>query len=598
MWWIVVHLALAAALAACAGRPVAPPPERPLSDAERIFAEGAGLPKRERAELYLDALLRRLPDAPGADAATARELAAELQRAEGGEPLHRNLPRSRRFAWRSAALQLALATGDMATARRLFNLRPGNAEEAVRAAMLRASVLERLRQHERAARQLLSVMSATATQDVGINDRIWQNIVRSDPRRWPALATDAKSAMERAWWSLALGQQEALTTRSRLGAWRQWQRMHPEHAASAAPPSALAALGRLRHGVRIALLLPLSGPLASAGRAIRDGFTAAYLVAGPRSDDALAVLDTTRRGAADAYRRAVSGGAELIVGPLSKEAVASVAALPPSVPTVALNALDEGSYRNFVQLAYAIEDEATAIARALAEVGLERVLLLGVSTPWSARAASRLRAEMATLDGAPDIIDGGAVADVRSATGALGKGLGVEASQDRHRELARMLRRELEFVPRRRDDIDAIVALVGAAQMTALMPALDFHSGLDIPLYVTSTAIRGVALRRLSDVRVCGVPWQPGDPALGRILRSALPGTPAARALHALGADAFRIGHRFVQPAVVALPATVFGSTGPLTIGTGLRVSRAVNWSRIVNGRFVPWSPELELAGR
>ena len=278
--------------------------------------------------------------------------------------------------------------------------------------------------------------------------------------------------------------------------------------------------------------------------------------------------------------------------------MASVAALPPSVPTVALNALDEGAYRNLVQLAYAIEDEATAIARAITEVGLERVLLLGVSTPWSTRAARRLRDEMATLDGAPDIIDGGVVSGVRSVTGALGKGLGVAASQDRHRELARMLRRELQFAPRRRDDIDAIVALVGAAQMTALMPALDFHSGADIPLYVPSTAIRGVALRRLSDVRACGVPWQPGESALGSILRRSLSGNPAARALHALGADAFRVGHRFVQPAAAALPPVVFGSTGPLAIGDGLRVSRKVNWSRIVNGRFVPWSPERELAGR
>ena len=595
---IVLHLCTAVALWSCASAPLEPPPARPHTDAERILAQGANLPRPERAEFYLDALLEQLP--PPQVSANAERLATAVQvgawlKGSGGEQLHLALPASRRFAWRSAALRVALATGETVALAQVDALQPTSQEQERQTALLRATVYERLGDLEAAASLL---MTAIATPNVAKSERIWRTVARVSPRRLVALADEANSPEERAWWSLAQQQYEAFSTRNRLDAWRQWRETHRGHPASQAPPHSLEALRNARRGVRIALLVPLSGPLASAGQAIRDGFTAAYLMAAPGAEDSLTVVDTVPQGAVDAYRRAVARGAELVVGPLRKEAVAAIAALPPSVPTVALNAIDGGGQAQLVQLAYAIEDEASAIAQAIGAAGLERVLLLGISTAWSERAEGRLRADLGSLAVPPEIIDGGAVAGVRSVTGAVGEGLGVVASQARRNELGRLLRRELEFVPWRRDDIDAIVALVGAAQMTSLMPALDFHSARDLPLYVPSTAMRGVALRRLRGVRTCGVPWQPREPAIASTLRRSFSGTATVAALQALGVDAFRIGHRFVQPQRSALLPVVFGSTGILTIGDDLRVARELHWSRVVNGRFEPWAPELDLATR
>lgn len=578
-------------LASCAGTPTAPTPEQPQTDAERILAQGAALPRSEQAEFYLDALLARLPPphiAADPDLlATIRQLATRLNRRDP-EPLHLSLPPSRRFDWRSAAFRFALAAGESVPLELLDTLNPNNQEQERQAALLRAAVNERLSNHETAARLLIA---ATTTPDVAMSERIWRNVTRVDPPHLAELATSAESAEERAWWSLAQAQYEAFSTRNRLDAWRQWRETHRGHPADQAPPPDLEALRTARRGIRIALLVPLSGPLAGAGQAIRDGFAAAYLTAIPSAEDALAVVDTARHGAVDAYRRAVARGAELVVGPLRKEAVAAIAALPPSVPTVALNAIDGAGQANLVQLAYAIEDEAATIARAISTQGLERVLLLGVSAAWSERAEDRLRTELGTFAQAPEIIDGGEVAGVRSVTGAVGEGLGVAASQQRSDELHRLLRRDLEFAPWRRDDIDAIVALVGGAQMAALMPALDFHSAQSLPLYVPSTAMRGVALRRLRGVRTCGVPWQPHEPAIAATLRRSFSGTANVTALQALGVDAFRIGHRLMQPQRGALLPVVFGSTGTLTIDDDLRVRRELHWSRVVNGRFEPWSP-------
>jgi len=593
---IVVHIFLGVVLASCTA-PAAPPPERPLSDSERVLAQGGALPRGERAEFYLDALLQRLPPPQvKADAkalATARQLVARLDGSDGEPPLHSMLAPARRFEWQSAALRIAFAGGESVTLERVDALRPENREQVRHVLLLRATVHERSEDHETAAKLLIA---ATATPNVAMNEQVWRNVARVDPRRLAMLASSTESPRERAWWSLALTQYEAFSSRNRLDAWRRWREAHREHPANQAPPSALEALRSARRGIRIALLVPLSGPLASAGQAIRDGFTAAYLTAKPSAEDSLAVVDTARYGAVDAYRRAVARGAELVVGPLRKEAVAAVAALPPSVPTVALNVIDDTGSRRMVQLANAIEDEATAIAQAIGS--LERVLLLGVSAAWSQRAEGRLRAELGTRAQSPEIIDAGEVAGVRSVTAAVGEGLGVAASQTRREELGRLLRRELAFAPWQRDDIDAIVALVGAPQMTALMPALDFHSARNLPLYVPSTALRGVALRRLGGVRACGVPWQPRRPAIATALGRSFSGSATAVPLQALGVDAFRIGHRFLQSQRSALLPVVFGSTGLLTIGDDLRVAREVHWSRVVNGRFEPWTPELDLAAR
>ena len=564
-----------------------------MTDAERVLAQGAPLPRADRAEFYLDALLERLPP-PGAAAdaerlVTVLELATRLMQGEI-EPLHQSLPEARRFDWQAAALRVALAAGQSVSAEQVGRLKPRSPEQVRQAILLRAAVSERVGNHEDAAKLLIA---ATATPDVAMSERIWRSVARVDPRRLAALASGAQSAQERAWWSLTLAQYDAFSTRGRLNAWRKWRETHSGHPADRAPPPDLEALRNARRGIRIALLVPLSGALAGAGQAIRDGFTAAHLTANPSAQDTLAVVDTARYGAVDAYRRAVARGAELVVGPLRKEAVTAIAALPPSVPTVALNAIDGAGHARLVQLAYAIEDEATAIARAISAEGVQRVLLLGVSAAWSERAEDRLRAELGTLAEPPEIIDGGEVAGVRSVTGAVGEGLGVAASQQRRDELGRLLRRELDFAPWRRDDIDAIVAMVGGAQMAALMPALDFHSARDLPLYAPSTAMRGVALRQLRGVRTCGVPWQPREPAIAATLRRSFSGTATVAALQALGVDAFRIAHRFVQPQRGALLPVVFGSTGTLTIGEDLRVIRELHWSRIVNGRFEPWSPDV-----
>ncbi|MGH8192016.1 MAG: penicillin-binding protein activator, partial [Rhodanobacteraceae bacterium] len=93
---------------------------------------------------------------------------------------------------------------------------------------------------------------------------------------------------------------------------------------------------------KVALLLPATGPVATAGAAVRDGFFTAYFHTPVTQEQrpAIHVYDTggTADGAVGAYRQAVTDGAALVVGPLGRAAVAAVFAQPSlPVPVLALN---------------------------------------------------------------------------------------------------------------------------------------------------------------------------------------------------------------------------------------------------------------------
>ena len=161
--------------------------------------------------------------------------------------------------------------------------------------------------------------------------------------------------------------------------------------------------GRQREGyastAQVALLLPLSGPLGSAGGAIRDGFLAAFfadpdLEARPR----VRILDTgeTVDGALEAYRLAVEGGATRVVGPLAREQVAAVQeAQTVPVPVLALNHPDNGAVppRGSQQFGLLPDEEAAVAADAAIARGLRRAALLGATEDWSERALLAFRAQ-------------------------------------------------------------------------------------------------------------------------------------------------------------------------------------------------------------
>ena len=607
-------LPLAAAVAllfgGCAGK------EQPASAPTPADAANAALERAaaatgaaEKARHYLDAALA----ARRSDPALLPALLAQLTRADGVDegaaksaPLMLALPPAERFEVEALALEVALAAGSKAQAAILAaGLAPQNASQRRRSAPLRIQAWELAGDHLAAAQALMRVAAQEASTDAGphVAELIaasWRHLsqlpIPTLAQRAAAAADDADAA----WFGLAQTHNAALSATQQRDIWQRWRAAHPRHVAARFPPPSLADFQAPPQ--RIALLVPLIGDYAAAAEAVRDGFVAAYLHALPAGGtQEVRVYDTGASGVAPAYRQALAEGADAIVGPLQRSAVAALAALSPTVPVVALNNLEPsageregaplarehtaGTSTAMHQLALAVEDEASAVAKALTQAGATRIAVFGSPGPWWERARARFEAELE----AAEVVATGTLRGVTDVTGVAGEVLGIDASSARHQALSKLLGSVPAFTPRRRTDIDAVVAFVDSAALMALKPALDFHFASDLPVYVPSRAVRSVAWGRLDGVRVCDLPWRLYAQPLRREAGSFATSRGAAADLFALGIDGFRVVNQL--PRLARYGEAIAGSTGMLRAGARGRIHRTPAWGEVTGGVLVPASP-------
>ena len=295
----------------------------------------------------------------------------------------------------------------------------------------------------------------------------------------------------------------------------------------------------------IAVLLPMRGPLAGAATAVRDGFLAA-LYADPESGNGNNVnvrFYDSSSDALGAYGEAVTDGAEAIVGPLRKEAVAELAGTTLPVPVLALNRLTEpGIVNAFLrQFALAPEDEAVEVADRAWVDGHREMLVLTPTTDFGQRVAAAFRERWEALGGQLLETRGydPGENDFSEPITAL---LDLSASESRYRALRGVLGRSLEFEPRRRRDADAVFLVALPRQARLLKPQLAFHHAADLPVFATSHVYEPgtppEANRDLDGLRFCDMPWTLG--AMDSVLAGGLPtANGTGGRLFALGTDAY-----------------------------------------------------------
>src|SRR5690606_41593336 len=109
------------------------------------------------------------------------------------------------------------------------------------------------------------------------------------------------------------------------------------HPAAANLPDMIQALKRAAKDRpdSVALLLPLNGPLADAAAAVRDGFITAYYSALSQGYPVPQVrfYDSGTQDAISLYNQALDAGAKLVIGPLDKQQVATLAGVDSSPVT-------------------------------------------------------------------------------------------------------------------------------------------------------------------------------------------------------------------------------------------------------------------------
>jgi len=335
---------------------------------------------------------------------------------------------------------------------------------------------------------------------------------------------------------------------------------------------------------KVALLLPLSGPLAGAGAAIRDGFFANYLEAAhagaPRPDVAVYDSGNDAQHAVAAYDKAVAEGARFVVGPLNRDGVSAIfakGALP--APMLTLNYPNDN--RNLPpaganEFGLLPETEGAQVADHMADRGLHTATLIVSTDDFARRAGNAFKAEW------------------QARGGTLASQITLDANS-------------IDFASQLSEPVGQDPATSGVfismkpQQARLLLPQLRLAKNT-LPVFATSHVYGGgddpTADRDLEGVEFCDAPWlfdaQSGLPRRAS-LTDALPATKGVSGrLFAFGMDAWGLvpyidwmrGH----------PGSYLpGATGQLVADEFGRVRRVLIWARFADGVARPVAGSLEL---
>ena len=564
-----------------------------------LAADEVGL---ERDRLTLLAIEQWLD---AGDVMRARRAFLSVQRPESG-PL---LP-----IWNTNSAAMSLYRGDADEAllilepmsRRSLSLRDRLRVEALRAdAWIQkqdpARAVELMRQRE---------TWLDSSRDIERNrNRLWQGLLFSNPQVLREAAQLTTDEVTRGW--LTLGSLATSTGQQGVG-WSngifRWREANPGHPALEVIGDA-EAFDRelLEYPRQVALLLPLSGRSAAAGKAIQNGFLGAYFATASALDDqqSVRIYDVNSDGGASAaYQNAVADGAEFVVGPLLKKNVTELAndILVP-VPVLTLNYLPDDTLAppGLYQFALAPEDEAASAAtRALGD-GYTRAVALVPNNDWGRRVLQSFATEFEGLGGT--LLDYRSYTpDVQDFSNEIENLMGLSGSVQRYQRMRANIGTSLQFDPRRRQDAEFIFLAAAAGPARLLKSQLKFHYSGDLPAYSTSSvnSLDGRSNSDLNGIMFADTPWlvdpQPWIRYLPQTYSEYWPEERRLGRLHAMGYDAYNL--------IASLYAyrggemTEFdGASGELFLDQQGRIHRRLAWAQFQRGEAVALPDQEEVGG-
>lgn len=341
----------------------------------------------------------------------------------------------------------------------------------------------------------------------------------------------------------------------------------------------------LRHpsaqGDKIALFVPLDGPYASQGQAVRNGFLAAYYDAGSPKNINIHVYDTSKNTLQALYTQAVNEGSRVIIGPLDKPAVQQVSQLPLSIPVIALNyiPMTQKHSPKFLQFGLSPQNEAALAARHAWQQGKRRIVMIYPNTDWGKGIAR------AFIDNWQP--KGGAIANV----------LPYDGQTNFSQSLLLLLRSKAtqtgSYFPQLNFDSVFLVAQPETARV--IVPQLR-HAGLsNQPIYALSTLYSGNpnldANRDLDNVYFCDIPFVIDSSGPNATLRAQLLQTFGGTfqnniRLYALGFDAYALAMR--ESELFSHQGFIFnGYTGRLSLNQSA-ITRDLPWAQFKQGAVQP----------
>lgn len=464
---------------------------------------------------------------------------------------------------------------------------------------LRARAFSRLGNHLEAARSyVIREFYLTEPQQIEANQMaIWQTLSLLTPQALEQLRTQPPPDALSGWMELvAISKDYTLTPDQVLQKIDLWRNRYISHPASEQVLTMLYERSRDLNSrpAHIAMLLPLSGRYAKVGAAIQDGILAAYYSDPMRHDITLLSYDTASQGenVSQLYNRAVADGADFIIGPLDKGAVAALAtqeSLPLS--TLALNYAQDALNDRLYQFSLAPEDEAREVAERAWQTGYTQAAILMPNDALGKRLNLAFSERWRELGG--KVVSESSYQtksnDFATPIKAL---LNISDSERRERRVRQLLGERVEYLPRRRQDIDFVFLAATPLQARQIRPQMKFQHAGDLPLLATSDVYSGKSNRTkdndMNDILFCDMPWTLNADSTRQELKRLheeefKPYAGQLQRFVAMGIDAYQLvpllsvlqGHPYEQ---------YRGETGNLRVTPGRRIGRSLRWARFDKG--------------
>jgi outer membrane PBP1 activator LpoA protein len=442
-----------------------------------------------------------------------------------------------------------------------------------------------------------TLASEESVQD--LHDLVWNALTIIDDAELSSIANSASNYKSRGWIELAkaVADQE-LSIKGQLDSIQQWRRVWSSHDAARILPRPLVKLQRNweQRPRQVALLLPLQ---EQAGRAIQEGFLSAYYQSIEANHGAPIIKFYDSSGVTNIYPlydEALNDGADLVIGPLDKELVNQLHRLPNlAVPTLALNYTDDNSFSgagNFFQFGLAPENEIEQAAQLATSAGFKNAAVITPSGSDYLRLNSLFENAWTATGG--NIVSRSTFDSESDYAEIIKQSMAIDASEARAAKIEALLPRDrIEFIPRRRQDIDFIYLIANPRQGRQIQPTLAFYFAESLPVIAYPSIYDGSdntdINRDLNGIIFLDAPWllQQSNPFKEFVSNSFRKTAGPLERLRAMGIDSYRLHDRLAQFSSSEINS-LGGTTGLLTMNSDREIQR-----QLLAARFIDGAPQL-----
>jgi outer membrane PBP1 activator LpoA protein len=374
----------------------------------------------------------------------------------------------------------------------------------------------------------------------------------------------------------------------------EWKRLFPQHPAN--PDFVESYAEDSQHSFSlpssIAILLPESGRFAKAAAAIKEGFLAAYGSSQSSFQPPVRFYDSASANPVNLYNQAIAEGANLVVGPLSKDNIQILAlGAELTVPVLALNHVPNLGKDNFFQFGLSPIDDVQQISRKASLDGHKKALLLIPNSKQGQRIADYFSEYWENTGGRlveTQLYD----SRENDFSVPIKKLLNLDQSTYRYKRLKRFLAKNIQYTERRRQDIDSIFLSAYPQTARSIYPQLQFYRANRIPIYATANIYSGLSNssldRDLNSIVFCDIPWIFPEAYQGELSKEALRSKwqhlpNRYLRLLALGIDSFNVIRHLEH--LDSIPYA--GATGKLLLNRENRVTRELACAKFIDGKAV-----------